>query len=96
MICFLLLLTLGIKMNFNFLFILTMLAIAIQFFYQIKIFEDKIPQSCLRAFKSNNYMGFLIFLNILTLNFPNYKMKNKEAFKRLLKNNVKNILTSLL
>ena len=69
MICFLLLLTLGIKMNFNFLFILTMLAIAIQFFYQIKIFEDKIPQSCLRAFKSNNYMGFLIFLNILTLNF---------------------------
>ena len=35
------------------------------FFYQIKIFKSEDPLSCLKAFKSNNFFGLIIFLNIL-------------------------------
>ena len=35
------------------------------FFYQIKIFDIKNPDSCLKAFKSNNFFGLIVFLNIL-------------------------------
>ena len=35
------------------------------FLYQIRIFDSKDSLSCLRAFKSNNFFGFIIFLNIL-------------------------------
>tara|TARA_B100001741_G_scaffold309079_1_gene306191 strand:+ start:39 stop:905 length:867 start_codon:yes stop_codon:yes gene_type:complete len=35
------------------------------FFYQMKIFKSKKPSSCLKAFKSNNILGLIIFLNIL-------------------------------
>jgi len=35
------------------------------FFFQIKIFNLKDTSSCLRAFKSNNFFGLIIFLNIL-------------------------------
>jgi 4-hydroxybenzoate polyprenyltransferase len=37
------------------------------FFYQIKIFNSKDPLSCLKAFKSNNIFGLIIFLNILII-----------------------------
>ena len=35
------------------------------FLYQIRIFDSKNPSSCLKAFKSNNFFGFIIFLNLL-------------------------------
>ena len=35
------------------------------FFYQMKIFNPKNTHNCLRAFKSNNIFGLIIFLNIL-------------------------------
>ena len=35
------------------------------FFYQMYIFKSKDPSTCLRAFKSNNTLGLIIFLNIL-------------------------------
>ncbi len=35
------------------------------YFYQIKIFKPENPSSCLKAFKSNNLFGLIIFLNIL-------------------------------
>ena len=35
------------------------------FFYQMKIFDLKNPSSCLKAFKSNNFFGLIIFINIL-------------------------------
>ena len=35
------------------------------YFYQIKIFKPQNPSSCLKAFKSNNLFGLIIFLNIL-------------------------------
>ena len=35
------------------------------FFYQMKIFKLETPSSCLKAFKSNNFFGLIIFINIL-------------------------------
>ena len=35
------------------------------FFYQIKIFNVKSPNSCFQAFKSNNFCGSLIFITII-------------------------------
>ena len=56
----------GLMMNFDLIYFL-FIAIPIihLFFYQINNFNSKIPDSCLRIFKSNNYLGIIIFLNIL-------------------------------
>ena len=35
------------------------------FFYQMKIFNLKKPENCLKAFKSNNLFGLLIYLNLM-------------------------------
>jgi 4-hydroxybenzoate polyprenyltransferase len=56
----------GYYMQFdNFYYLLTTIPFLHLFFYQIKIFKSKDPLSCLRAFKSNNIFGLIIFLNIL-------------------------------
>ncbi len=56
----------GIKMNFHFsYYLLISIPLIHLFFYQVKIFDSKNPSSCLRAFKSNNFFGLIIFLNIL-------------------------------
>tara|TARA_B100000959_G_C14817677_1_gene556490 strand:- start:764 stop:937 length:174 start_codon:yes stop_codon:yes gene_type:complete len=34
--------------------------------YQIKIFNIKSPESCLKAFKNNNLVGIFIFVFILS------------------------------
>mgnify|MGYP001206046733 FL=1 len=36
--------------------------------YQIKIFDTKKPNTCLKAFKLNNFSGLVLFLTIITLN----------------------------
>ena len=56
----------GLMMNFDLIYFL-FIAIPIihLFFYQINNFNSKNPASCLRIFKSNNYLGIIIFLNIL-------------------------------
>ena len=69
-ICYSLLLILyaigGYNMNFNISFYLLILIPLIHLFlYQIKIFDINDPASCLKAFKSNNLFGLIIFLNIL-------------------------------
>ncbi len=56
----------GLKMNFHFsYYFLILIPLLHLFLYQIKIFDLKNPSSCLRAFKSNNLFGLIIFLNIL-------------------------------
>ena len=53
-------------MNFHFsYYLLILIPFMHLFFYQIKIFDLKNPSSCLNAFKSNNFFGLIIFLNIL-------------------------------
>ena len=56
----------GFKMEFDYIYYLILIIpIAQLFFYQIKIFNKSDPASCLKAFKSNNFFGLLIFINIL-------------------------------
>ena len=56
----------GLMMNFNLIYFLFIAIPVIHlFFYQINNFNSKNPASCLRIFKSNNYLGIIIFLNIL-------------------------------
>ena len=56
----------GLIMNFNLIYFLFIAIPVIHlFFYQLNNFNSKNPTSCLRIFKSNNYLGIIIFLNIL-------------------------------
>ena len=56
----------GYYMNFNYIFyVLLILPLFHLFFYQMKIFNIKNPASCLKAFKSNNLFGLIVFINIL-------------------------------
>ena len=56
----------GLIMNFDLIYFLFIAIPVIHlFFYQINNFNSKNPDSCLRIFKSNNYLGIIIFLNIL-------------------------------
>jgi len=56
----------GFLMNYNYFFYLSLLITVIHlFFYQIKIFNSKIPMNCLKIFRSNNTIGLIIFFNIL-------------------------------
>ncbi len=56
----------GYFMKFNYIYyILFFIPFIHLFFYQLKIFNLKDPSSCLKAFKSNNFFGLIIFFNIL-------------------------------
>ena len=58
----------GYYMNFHYsYYILTFMPLAHLFFYQMKIFNSKNPESCLKAFKSNNFFGLIVFLQILII-----------------------------
>ena len=68
-ICYTLLIILfllgGYSMQFNFTFYLLLIIPLIHLLiYQMKIFDLNDPKSCLKAFKSNNFFGVIIFLNI--------------------------------
>jgi len=59
-------LTLGFKMNFNNLFFIFFILPFIHLFIlQIKKLKIEDSLNCLRIFKSNNFLGLLIFCNIL-------------------------------
>ena len=56
----------GYFMKFNYIyFVLMLIPIFHLFFYQLKTFNLRDSSSCLKAFKSNNLLGLIIFLNIL-------------------------------
>ena len=56
----------GNFMKFNNLYyFLVLIPFAHLFFYQIKNFQSRNPQNCLKIFKSNNFLGLIIFLNLL-------------------------------
>ena len=55
------------ELGFNFLTFFMILFI-LSLVYQIQIFDKTNPQSCLKAFKSNNFSGLSMFLGILSLN----------------------------
>ncbi len=56
----------GYEMKFHFIYyLLSIIPLVHLFLYQIKIFNLNNPASCLKAFKSNNLFGLIIFINIL-------------------------------
>ena len=56
----------GYFMKFNYIyFVLMLIPIFHLFFYQLKNLNLRDSSSCLKAFKSNNLLGLIIFLNIL-------------------------------
>ena len=57
----------GYFMKFSYIyFVFILIPIFHLFFYQLKTFNLKDSSSCLKAFKSNNLLGLIILLNILT------------------------------
>ena len=60
------LLAIGIIMKFNFIFyIFLTIPFLHLFFYQIKNLNIGVSENCSKIFKSNNVLGFLIFINLL-------------------------------
>ena len=60
------LLVIGIIMKFNYIFyIFLTIPFLHLFLFQIKNLNIEIPENCLKIFKSNNTLGFLIFINLL-------------------------------
>ena len=56
----------GYLMDFNTFFYIGLILIFTHLFlYQIKLFNSKDTNSCLKIFKSNNLIGILILFNIL-------------------------------
>mgnify|MGYP001181792036 CR=1 FL=1 len=65
-IFFISLIALGHLMNFNIYYYISLIIIFFQlFFIQLKKLDIKSPKNCLQIFKSNNYLGFLIFGSLL-------------------------------
>ena len=53
-------------MNFEYAFYCFMvIPIFHLFYYQIYNFNSRDPKSCFKIFKSNNFLGLLVFVNIL-------------------------------
>ncbi len=59
------LLILGLLMNYSYLYFLSMMIISYHlFFFQIKSLVIDNPKSCLKKFKSNNFLGLIILINL--------------------------------
>ena len=56
----------GVFMEFNYYYFIGTLIIALYlYFFQVMRLDISNPKSCLKSFKSNNLLGFLVFANIL-------------------------------
>ena len=65
-VLFLMLIFLGISKNFNiFYYTFGLIIMYHLFFYQLKSIDIKDPINCLKIFKSNNFFGFLVFIQLL-------------------------------
>ena len=58
-------LMIGFVMNFNYFFYLSLAIVFLQIFYfQLKILKIDNAKNCLKIFKSNNFLGLLVFFGI--------------------------------
>ncbi|MDA8867095.1 4-hydroxybenzoate octaprenyltransferase [Candidatus Pelagibacter sp.] len=63
---FLMLIVLGILKNFNIFYYFFSLIIGYHlFFYQLKSVNLNNPMNCLKIFKSNNFLGFIVFVQLI-------------------------------
>ena len=66
LITFLSLASLGYLMKFNYIYFIFLIVPFLHFFsYQIGKLNIKSPENCLKLFKSNNFLGLIVFLNLL-------------------------------
>ena len=57
----------GLLMKFNYYYYIGIVIIAVHLlFYQTKNLDISDPNICLKKFKANNFLGLIVFLNILT------------------------------
>ena len=57
----------GLLMEFNYYYYIGIVIIAVHLlFYQIKNLDISNPKICLEKFKANNFLGLIVFVNILT------------------------------
>ena len=64
------LIIIGMLMNFSNFFYFTLLITFLHlFYYQVKSLNTKIPENCLKLFKSNNFLGLVVYINILVGKF---------------------------
>ena len=69
-IFFVFLIFVGALMKFSNIFYITLTITFFHlFFYQIKFLNTKIPENCMKIFKSNNVLGLIVFLNIVAGKF---------------------------
>ena len=60
------LITVGYLNEFNQLYFIFLITIIYHmYFFQLKNFNSKEPSNCLEIFKSNNFLGLLIFISVL-------------------------------
>ena len=67
-LCVLFILIMFLMMEANKYFLFLSIPFITSLFYQIRLFDMKKPESCLTAFKFNNFSGFLIFIFIFLMN----------------------------
>ena len=66
LITFLSLVSLGYLMKFNYIYFIFLIVPLLHFFiYQVSRLDIKSPEICLKLFKSNNFLGLIIFFNLL-------------------------------
>ena len=66
LVFFISIIIIGILMDLNKYFFLFSIVIFFQlFFFQLKKLDIETPSNCLKIFKSNNFLGFFIFINLL-------------------------------
>ena len=66
LIFFITLIIIGFLMNFNKFYFISLILIFLQLFYfQLKKLDIKNSKDCLKTFKSNNYLGFFVFIALL-------------------------------
>ena len=60
------LITIGFLMTFSkFYFVFSLILFLQLFFFQVHLLDVDKPKDCIKRFKSNNILGFLVFINIL-------------------------------
>jgi 4-hydroxybenzoate polyprenyltransferase len=65
-VLFLIMIALGILENFNIFYYAFSLIIGYHlFFYQLKNVDLDNPMNCLKIFKSNNFLGFIVFIQLI-------------------------------
>ena len=86
----------GLKMNFSYIYFFGFILIFLHLFiFQILQLNINSERICLKIFKSNNFLGFLVFVNIINWK-NNYMMTTKETLARLYNDYTKKYVNKII